>query len=84
VTLANGKVLITAGIVYQNADDSSARMTDRTAELFDPATRTFTATGGREFAAVDFLSAFRLLRLPNGMVFATFGFGNEASEVYHP
>ena len=69
--MANGKVLITGG-----SDGGGGT----SADLYDPATRSFTATGGREF----YLGSTTGFPLLNGMVLVTDGYPLDGVDVYHP
>ncbi|HEX5411147.1 MAG TPA: kelch repeat-containing protein [Terriglobia bacterium] len=75
--LPNGKVLIAGGISI-NVDGSSGNLV-ASAELFDPATETFTATGPMSSARAGHIATL----LNNGTVLVTGG-RNATAEVYDP
>lgn len=76
--LPNGKVLIVGGNKCDSSGCSGPRLSS--AELFDPATETFTATGSMSFARNSHTATL----LNNGTVLVTGGNGNPAAEVYDP
>jgi len=79
VALANGKVLVAGGAV--NPDGSGALAS---AELYDPATHTFSTVGSMSTPRVDFTTTL----LPNGKVLVTGGFNdttvNSSAELFDP
>jgi len=79
ITLLNGKVLVAGGAVNPNSSGALA-----SAELYDPATHTFTTVGSMNAARVDFTTTL----LPNGQVLVTGGFNdttiNSSAELFDP
>ncbi len=71
VALASGKVLVAGGCIAGTGDCTSYLAT---AEIYDPATGAFTATGSLSGARTDFASA----PLPDGRVLVAGGFRREA------
>ena len=85
VLLPNGQVLVAGGDVYRNTDDTRG-VPLASAELYDPASRQWSATASMH-AARDVFSASPL---PDGLVLAVGGFelkggaGLSSAEVYDP
>lgn len=79
ITLLNGKVLVAGGAVNPNSSGALA-----SAELYDPATHSFTTVGSMNAARVDFTTTL----LPNGQVLVTGGFNdttiNSSAELFDP
>ncbi len=75
--LANGKVLITGGVY---GDDQGSCEVDRSAELYDPVTRRFTATG--PLVVPRYRAA--ATGLPDGRVLIIGGDAAGTAEVYDP
>jgi hypothetical protein len=80
--LANGKVLVVGG---QTSADACSQCTSHTAEIYDPATQTFTPTGNM-LVARSFHTA---VLLPDGRVVIAGGFtevagGSSSVEIYDP
>lgn len=80
--LPNGKVLIAGG--FKKGPDGFSQIYFRSAELFDPVTGSFTATGGMHASRCGHAATL----LPNGKVLVTGGFGDEGllsgAELYDP
>ena len=72
--LQNGKVLVTGGLNHRSLTTDVD-----TAEIYDPATGSFLATGSMEVARWAHTSTL----LPNGTVLVVGG-GSLFSEIYHP
>jgi Galactose oxidase, central domain len=75
--LADGQVLITGGVY---ADDEGSCVADRSAELYDPVTRLFTATGPLVVPRYRAAAA----SLPDGRVLIIGGDAAGTAEVYDP
>ena len=79
ITLGNGKVLVAGGAV--NPDNSGVLAS---AELFDPASHTFSIVGSMNVARAD----FTMTLLPNGKVLVTGGFNDisltNTAELFDP
>jgi hypothetical protein len=73
--LADGRVLLTGGIAPPHGTGTYA-----SAEIYDPATKTFTATGNMNVARANHVSAL----LSNGKVLVTGGAPNASAELYDP
>ena len=73
--LPNGKVLVAAGFYYNGGTDVNLS----SAELYDPASGTWTPTGSLNTARYDHTATL----LPNGKVLVAGGIGNSA-ELYDP
>jgi hypothetical protein len=74
--LPSGKVLVAGG--EYNTGNSLSNLAS--AELYDPASGTWTATGNLTIARV----AHTATMLPNGMVLAAGGYDNGSAELYNP
>ena len=74
--LQNGQVLVAGGVTTVNG----SYLTLSSAELYNPSTGTWTATGSMNEANSDFTATL----LPNGQVLAAGAFSNANAELYNP
>ncbi len=82
--LTNGKVLVAGGALASSLSSSSAGVTTKTAELFDPATGQWQTTGDMRIERESHTATL----LPNGKVLVVGGVNNNSylntAEVYDP